>query len=209
MAQDPVYHHYTTSNGLSSSEVYDIIQDDWGYIWFSTDYGLTRFDGYTFKHYSTNDGLTNNTVFKFFKDNNQRIWCTTFGPSVFLIVGEEPRFIPYDRNDVFKNLSIFHNLLLALRLLFLFSTSISTSSVRSSLSKRARIRCLQLHITVTNHVLCRRVRHNRRRSKMFRSAGGKHRLFIYISCSLTLSGPPLPKGCFKVDLIIFEILLAQ
>lgn len=103
-SQDPVYNHYTTSNGLSSSEVYDIIQDKWGYIWFSTDNGLTRYDGYTFKHYSTSDGLTNNTVFKFFKDNDERIWCTTFEPSVFLITGENPRFIPYERNDIFKTL---------------------------------------------------------------------------------------------------------
>jgi len=104
LTQDPAYHHYTTSNGLSSSEVYDIIQDDWGYIWFSTDNGLTRYDGYTFKHYSTNDGLTNNTIFKFFKDDKGRIWCTTFEPSVFLIVGEEPQFIPYQRNDIFETL---------------------------------------------------------------------------------------------------------
>lgn len=102
--QDPIYHHYTTSNGLSSSEVYDIIQDDWGYIWFSTDNGLTRYDGYTFKHYSTNDGLTNNTVFSFFKDREGKIWCTTFEPSVFQIVGEIPQFIPYHRNDIFNTL---------------------------------------------------------------------------------------------------------
>ncbi len=102
--QDPIYHHYTTSNGLSSSEVYDIIQDDWGYIWFSTDNGLTRYDGYSFNHYSTNDGLTNNTVFNFFKSDDGKIWCTTFEPSVFLIVGENPTFIPYHRNDIFETL---------------------------------------------------------------------------------------------------------
>ncbi len=104
-SQEPVYKHYTTSNGLSSSEVYDIIQDDWGYIWFSTDNGLTRYDGYTFKHYGTSDGLTNNTVFKFFKDKDKRIWCTTFEPSVFLIVGEDPKFIPYQRKDIFETIA--------------------------------------------------------------------------------------------------------
>ena len=36
---------------LASSSVMDICQDDYGFIWIATDYGLSRFDGYHFTNY--------------------------------------------------------------------------------------------------------------------------------------------------------------
>lgn len=72
--QQPVFYNYSTTEGLPSSEVYDILQDRNGYIWFSTDRGVSRFDGYTFTNYSTAEGLTNNTVFKLHEDPKGRIW---------------------------------------------------------------------------------------------------------------------------------------
>ena len=37
--------------GLASSVVQDIIQDQQGYIWVATEDGLSRFDSYEFKNY--------------------------------------------------------------------------------------------------------------------------------------------------------------
>ena len=45
------FNHLTTEDGLSNNNVYDIIQDKLGFIWFATDDGLNRFDGYDFKIY--------------------------------------------------------------------------------------------------------------------------------------------------------------
>ena len=39
------YFQYTQWDGLPSSEIYDIIQDERGFIWFATDRGLARYDG--------------------------------------------------------------------------------------------------------------------------------------------------------------------
>lgn len=61
-AQTPSYYHYTTTNGLASSTVFEIIQDKDGFIWFATLNGLSRFDGNQFLTYRANDGLNSNAI---------------------------------------------------------------------------------------------------------------------------------------------------
>ncbi len=48
---DLEFKHYTTQDGLSGDYIMDIVQDDNGFLWFSTDGGLSKFDGYTFKSF--------------------------------------------------------------------------------------------------------------------------------------------------------------
>jgi len=43
------FQHWNTENGLSSNWASQIIQDEQGYIWIATQYGLNRFDGYEFE----------------------------------------------------------------------------------------------------------------------------------------------------------------
>ena len=73
---------YTVDDGLPSNTVYDIIQDEKGYIWMGTDAGLSRFDGYEFTNYSLEDGLPDVEILKFFKDSRNRIWMYTFNGQV-------------------------------------------------------------------------------------------------------------------------------
>jgi ligand-binding sensor domain-containing protein len=48
-AQNSAYswRNYSTNDGLPSPEVYTVIQDSKGYLWFGTDNGVSRFDGYS------------------------------------------------------------------------------------------------------------------------------------------------------------------
>jgi Two component regulator propeller len=39
----------STDDGLSQIRVNSIVQDNLGFMWFGTEYGLSRFDGYTFR----------------------------------------------------------------------------------------------------------------------------------------------------------------
>ena len=64
----------TTEQGLPSSEVYDILQDKRGYIWFATNHGIAWYNGKEFKSYTTSDGLPDNTVFRMCEDSKGRIW---------------------------------------------------------------------------------------------------------------------------------------
>lgn len=73
-AQEYTYHHYGVEEGLPSSEVYHVFQDSKGYIWFATDMGVSRFNGYQFNNFDIENGLSNNTIFEIFEDRHGKIW---------------------------------------------------------------------------------------------------------------------------------------
>lgn len=96
-AQQPVYSSFTVENGLPSNEVYDIFEDSLGYIWFATDHGIARYDGYDFRSFSTADGLVHNTIFGFFEDVHHRVWMRTFNSALCYM--EDGKFYPYKYNQ--------------------------------------------------------------------------------------------------------------
>lgn len=53
---------YTTADGLVSNQISRIVRDSRGYLWFCTEDGLSRFDGYAFTNYTTLKGLPSNWV---------------------------------------------------------------------------------------------------------------------------------------------------
>ena len=86
-----LFKNYTAIDGLSSSEVYDITQDNLGYIWFSTDRGLTRFDGKNFKRYTISEGLPDNTILNFYEQTDGTIWCSTMNHKIFYFKNEKDK----------------------------------------------------------------------------------------------------------------------
>ena len=70
--------NFSVNDGLPSSEVYHVMQDSRGFMWFSTDHGVSRYDGYQFKTYTTADGLADNTIFECIEDYKGRIWFRSF-----------------------------------------------------------------------------------------------------------------------------------
>jgi ligand-binding sensor domain-containing protein len=57
--------------------VNDLIQDDEGYLWVATSYGLNSFDGINFKNYYTEDGLLNNKIYSVYEDRDSKLWIGT------------------------------------------------------------------------------------------------------------------------------------
>ena len=78
LSQEHIYKHYNVDDGLPSSEVYDVYQDKLGYVWFATDKGLSRYNGYEFENFTTKDGLPGNTVLGFYPQEDGRIFCLEF-----------------------------------------------------------------------------------------------------------------------------------
>nr|WP_297347834.1 ligand-binding sensor domain-containing diguanylate cyclase [uncultured Glaciecola sp.] len=64
--QVPTIKKYNVSDGLSQATVYDIAQDNNGYIWLATQSGIDKFDGYTFTHFGqstdSSKGLSSSLV---------------------------------------------------------------------------------------------------------------------------------------------------
>mgnify|MGYP001811290469 CR=1 FL=1 len=48
-AQHPIFYTIDVDKGLPSNEVYQLVQDDFGYMWIGCDAGLYRYDGFNFK----------------------------------------------------------------------------------------------------------------------------------------------------------------
>lgn len=76
-AQILPFRSYSIELGLSESVAHDIIQDERGYIWVGTGYGLNRFDGKIFKQFYEEDGLANNRVHSLFQGSDSQIWIGT------------------------------------------------------------------------------------------------------------------------------------
>lgn len=83
-AQQYNFINYSVEEGLAQSQVYDITQDNSGYLWFATTAGLSRFDGYQFVNFSQRDGLYRNQVNDLFLDNTGKLWIATIGGVSYL-----------------------------------------------------------------------------------------------------------------------------
>jgi len=76
--------NYTIQNGLPQNTVYDIDQDQHGYIWFATQVGTARFDGYEFENFNSNKGLPDDNVNCLMVDKQGNVWLgTEKGVAVF------------------------------------------------------------------------------------------------------------------------------
>ena len=77
----PRFTHLTSAQGLSHDMVRCILQDSRGFMWFGTDDGLNKYDGYTFTIYrhrrSDPDSLSDNTVYARYQDHTGILWIGT------------------------------------------------------------------------------------------------------------------------------------
>ena len=68
----------STADGLSQTRVSQIVEDDRGFIWFGTQYGIDRYDGYEFKVFVHEAGRVNSLagayVYSLFKDRSGMLW---------------------------------------------------------------------------------------------------------------------------------------
>lgn len=77
------FKHLTAEQGLSNSTVLTVFQDHLGFLWFGTEDGLNRYDGYKFTVYRSESdnpaSLSNSFITSLAEDKNGRIWVGTLG----------------------------------------------------------------------------------------------------------------------------------
>jgi len=93
------FRHLTTKDGLSQSNIYAILQDRQGFMWFATRDGLNRYDGNTFVVYKHNpadsESLSGNYIFDLIEDDNGYLWITCNGGGVNKFDPTTGRFTRY------------------------------------------------------------------------------------------------------------------
>lgn len=77
------FDRWTTTQGLSQVSVFSIMEDQDGYMWFTTENGLNQFDGYEFTHYThslhDSNSLSDQLVYATLEDSSGVMWIASFG----------------------------------------------------------------------------------------------------------------------------------
>lgn len=75
------FNHLNVENGLSQSAVTCIFQDRQGFMWFGTQDGLNRYDGYNFRIFKNNpenkNSLSDNFIFSIIEDESGKLFIGT------------------------------------------------------------------------------------------------------------------------------------
>jgi PAS domain S-box-containing protein len=107
------FQHLMLEHGLSNSTIHCIFQDKRGFLWFGTNNGLNKYDGYGFKTYRNQpenpDSLSENVIRVIIEDRAGYLWIGTFGGGVNRFdPGKETfkvyRNIPGNPNSLSNNL---------------------------------------------------------------------------------------------------------
>jgi len=100
--QEIRFEHITVQDGLPENSVRQIIQDYQGFLWFATQNGLVKYDGYKFIVYNFNPldshSIGGRNIFSLYEDRSKIIWIgTEFGLSKY--DREKNRFDNYFLGD--------------------------------------------------------------------------------------------------------------
>jgi ligand-binding sensor domain-containing protein len=95
-------------DGLSSNNVICAVQDNKGFMWFGTSYGLNKYDGKKFKTFTqVKDGLNSNFIEKLAVDDANRLWIVSGGVlQIMNLVTHEIRNaadvvqLPFEQNQI-------------------------------------------------------------------------------------------------------------
>jgi ligand-binding sensor domain-containing protein len=65
----------TVSNGLYNNYIFDVLQDNLGFLWLASENGLQKYDGYTFTLYTPDSSdMTTQRARRLYEDKNHNLW---------------------------------------------------------------------------------------------------------------------------------------
>ncbi|GAA4468554.1 hypothetical protein GCM10023093_26350 [Nemorincola caseinilytica] len=84
-AQQFPIRNYRMKDGLANSMIFRSYQDQRGFMWFCTNYGISRFDGTSFRNYSSRDGLGANTIMSMSPAGGDSHFISTYGGGLYVL----------------------------------------------------------------------------------------------------------------------------
>jgi signal transduction histidine kinase/ligand-binding sensor domain-containing protein len=108
----PYFNTLTVDDGLPEANIQSSLEDKYGYLWFGTNNGLVRYDGYRLKPYQilNQEGLPVNpaTINYLFEDSKGKIWAFVFLEGLYFYDRGKDIFIkaPVSKEDaaIFKKI---------------------------------------------------------------------------------------------------------
>lgn len=101
------FEHIATNKGLTQSNVISILQDARGFMWFGTNNGLNKYDGYKFTVYKTNtknaSSIQGNFIMDMANSRNGGIWIASLGGGVAYYDHRKEQFINFRADPGNKN----------------------------------------------------------------------------------------------------------
>lgn len=224
---------FTTIQGLSDNYVTGVVQDDYGYLWFSTLNGLNRFDGHEFRPYFQKPfqpGLLTDKLSGLRSVNNRLLLYSSKGAQWFDV--EKGRFLPLiippknatgrDENRIFDAVILVHQtcLLSTYTGIYVFDSSgklifrydalkpdsmNATSTSRFGLAAVALNAYLALHFDRQYNMLL----YDRRKNSLFSVDAYKKilpGLYSLKGRKLALRAPSAKNGLVFLDLITKEFI---
>lgn len=96
------FEHISIEDGLSQGTVNAVIQDAQGFLWFGTEDGLNRYNGYAFKIFKHDpddaNSLSNNFIWTLGEDHSGNLWVGTDGGGLNKFDPESETFTRYLHN---------------------------------------------------------------------------------------------------------------
>jgi len=96
---------YPPNGDVSQNSITSIVQDNQGFLWFGTKYGLNQYDGTGFKYFFHDKkkeiGLKNNSIERIIKDSEGNLWIGHSADGISCFNPETQNFIKL--NPILKN----------------------------------------------------------------------------------------------------------
>ena len=100
------FNRLDVEHGLSQSTVYAVLQDRFGFMWFGTQDGLNKYDGYSFTVFKhdrfDSTSISNNFILSIFEDSKGNLWIATSG-GLNRLLPNQTSFIRYISNPAEAN----------------------------------------------------------------------------------------------------------
>ncbi len=93
IAQYPGYFLYDDENGVPSNEIYSLVQDKKGFIWFGCDAGLYKFDGVQYQPYKCPSQLSKAITGLTFSTSG-KLYCYNFQSQLFVLENNVLKKLP-------------------------------------------------------------------------------------------------------------------
>jgi ligand-binding sensor domain-containing protein/two-component sensor histidine kinase len=93
------FEHILSDKGLSQNTIHCILQDSKGFMWFATEDGLDKYDGYNFTVYKNNpldrNSISDNFIWTIYEDKSGTLWIGTNSHGLSKFDRQTDKFINY------------------------------------------------------------------------------------------------------------------